>query len=380
MCHKNHRTLRRRIGIHTKFQHLALLLLVLAAIGIWDSAWAHEFSIGPCQFQYMEPCTSKTIAFYIFSSEHPKDGPILLDPIDPHVPAHISLNRTNKLIVHGYGGSIDFNATKMIRKAYLRKPETNVFIVDWGKLARLPCYPTAAFNTKQAGECTATFLIGLQANHPEFSTRDLHAIGFSLGAHVLSFTSNALEKSIGFKFRRITGLDPALPFFATARAHWKLDQGDADFVDVIHTNAGVYGKIETCGHVDFYMNGGQNQPGCENHPNQPLCSHKMSAAFFAESINSKQGFWATRCSSYFSYFFGFCKYRVEQQQQSQQSLLAEESGSRQEEEPSNAVAFGENLNNEHDSNRILMGEYCSNTVEGVYFVQTNREPPFAMGF
>ena len=35
-------------------------------------------------------------------------------------------------------------------------------------------------------------------------------------------------------------------------------------MDVIHTNAGVYGKIETCGHVDFYMNGGQNQPICEN--------------------------------------------------------------------------------------------------------------------
>lgn len=61
-----------------------------------------------------------------------------------------------------------------------------------------------------------------------------------------------------------TGLDPALPFFATARQHWKLDITDADFVDVIHTNAGVYGKIETCGHVDFYMNGGQNQPICEN--------------------------------------------------------------------------------------------------------------------
>ncbi|KXJ70518.1 hypothetical protein RP20_CCG023284, partial [Aedes albopictus] len=148
--------------------------------------------------------------------------------------------------------------------AYLKQPRTNVFVVDWGKLSRLPCYPTAAFNTKQAGECTATFLIGLKANHPEFSCRDLHSIGFSLGAHVLSFTSNALEKSIGTKFRRITGLDPALPFFATARQQWKLDLTDADFVDVIHTNAGVFGKIETCGHVDFYMNGGQTQPMCEN--------------------------------------------------------------------------------------------------------------------
>uniref|UniRef100_A0A182MGH1 Lipase domain-containing protein n=1 Tax=Anopheles culicifacies TaxID=139723 RepID=A0A182MGH1_9DIPT len=160
-----------------------------------------------------------------------------------------------------------------------------------------------------------------------------------------------------------------------------MDQSDADFVDVIHTNAGVYGKIEACGHVDFYMNGGQNQPGCEKDSNQPLCSHKMSAAYFAESINSKQGFWATRCTSYFAYFFGFCKYRVEQQQQQQQqSLIADEDSSRQEEtttQPDMATQ-GEN-NNVQDTDRILMGEYCSNTVEGVYFVPTNPKPPFAMG-
>ncbi|XP_052864484.1 uncharacterized protein LOC128271087 [Anopheles cruzii] len=358
------------------------LLLIWLAIAI--GARAHDWKIGPCQVQFLEPCTSKTIAFYVFSSDHPNDGPILLDSIDPRVPEHISLNLTNKLIVHGYGGSIDFNATKKIRKAYLRQPHTNVFIVDWGKLSRLPCYPTAAFNTKQAGECTATFLLGLQANHPEFSSRELHAIGFSLGAHVLSFTSNALEKSIGVRFKRITGLDPALPFFATARPHWKLDQGDADFVDVIHTNAGVYGKIETCGHVDFYMNGGQNQPGCENDPNQPLCSHKMAAAYFAESINSKHGFWATRCTSYFAYFFGFCKYRVDQQQQQQSSIAGGDSRrSRSSEEAVTSqppvTVFGEN-NNEFDSDRILMGEHCSETVEGVYFVATNPEPPYAMGF
>lgn len=42
----------------------------------------------------------------------------------------------------------------------------------------------------------------------------------------------------------------------------KLDASDADFVDVIHTNALLQGKIERCGHADFYMNGGVLQPGC----------------------------------------------------------------------------------------------------------------------
>lgn len=32
-----------------------------------------------------------------------------------------------------------------------------------------------------------------------------------------------------------------------------------NFVDVIHTNSGVYGKLESCGTVDFFMNNGQFQ-------------------------------------------------------------------------------------------------------------------------
>lgn len=183
-------------------------------------------------------------------------------------------------------------------------------------------YPSAAINTKQAGECTAQFLMSMEENNEGFKASNVHAIGFSLGAHVASFASmnlnkfmarlnrlfstwhfcfagNAIEKSLGVKFNRITGnehdgsfhlkvdvnesiihlgLDPALPFFATARHHWKLDSTDGyaaaprhqsfmkiwilfcrNFVDVIHTNSGVYGKLETCGSVDFFMNNGQYQ-------------------------------------------------------------------------------------------------------------------------
>ena len=58
-----------------------------------------------------------------------------------------------------------------------------------------------------------------------------------------------------------------MPLFITANIDEKLDPSDADFVDVIHTNALVQGKIERCGHVDFYMNGGIMQPGCMSNGN-----------------------------------------------------------------------------------------------------------------
>lgn len=59
------------------------------------------------------------------------------------------------------------------------------------------------------------------------------------------------------------GLDPALPFFTSSDHRSKLDKSDARFVDVIHTNVGVFGKIEPSGHIDFYVNGGKTQIACE---------------------------------------------------------------------------------------------------------------------
>lgn len=42
-------------------------------------------------------------------------------------------------------------------------------------------YPSAAINTKQAGECTAQFLMGMEENNEGFKASNVHAIGFSLG-------------------------------------------------------------------------------------------------------------------------------------------------------------------------------------------------------
>lgn len=165
-----------------------------------------QFEMGTCLFQYLEPCAQKFINFYVFSSDMPNEGPVRIDPDNITWPDGIDLRKTNKMIIHGYGGNWDFYATKKIRKEYLRNRDTNVFVVDWGKLAQLPCYPSAAVNTKQAGECTAIFLLKLRAFYGrEFMVRNMHAVGFSLGAHVAAFASNALERHVNQRFDRITG-------------------------------------------------------------------------------------------------------------------------------------------------------------------------------
>lgn len=68
-------------------------------------------------------------------------------------------------------------------------------------------------------------------------------------------------------------LDPAMPLFVTTDVDNKLDASDAEFVDVLHTNSLVQGKVERCGHVDFYLNGGIIQPGCNGFGINPFqCS------------------------------------------------------------------------------------------------------------
>ena len=51
--------------------------------------------------------------------------------------------------------------------------------------------------------------------------------------------------------------------FITGRTDFRLDESDALYVDVIHSNAGVLGTTIASGHTDFWPNGGTLQPGCQ---------------------------------------------------------------------------------------------------------------------
>jgi len=45
---------------------------------------------------------------------------------------------------------------------------------------------------------------------------------------------------------------------------YKLDKSKAEFVDVLHTDAGIMGTTQLSGNVDFFANGGRSsdQPAC----------------------------------------------------------------------------------------------------------------------
>ncbi|KAG8039694.1 hypothetical protein G9C98_000423 [Cotesia typhae] len=144
----------------------------------------------------------------------------------------------------------------------------------------------------------ATITYGLKLN-------DVHLIGHSLGAHIAGYAGEKLHGKIG----RISGLDPAMPDFEKMPIHVRLDSTDAKLVDVIHTDSlrivrlGIY---QPCGHLDFYPNDGDDQPGCSELFFGEVCDHTRAIKLFTESINSKCQFIAHKCPRYEDFIGGKC--------------------------------------------------------------------------
>lgn len=93
----------------------------------------------------------------------------------------------------------------------------------------------------------------------------------------------------------------------------------SSFVVSLVTGLGMSAPI---GHMDFYPNGGQNQPGCNqgmmkyiNRENGSFyqgmrrflaCDHVRAHEYFNESVNSQCDFIAIECDSYEDFLKGEC--------------------------------------------------------------------------
>ena len=133
--------------------------------------------------------------------------------------------------------------------------DCNFVSVNWEGLAAGPNYFAAAANVDAVGVRTAR-LIDLLIRQAGGDLNQFHLIGFSLGAHVMGKAGQ--NTTIGSLLPRITGLDPAFPQFSVQDTDGRLDQTDAQFVDVIHTNSGslMEGALSFAspiGTVDFYV-------------------------------------------------------------------------------------------------------------------------------
>lgn len=157
------------------------------------------------------------------------------------------------------------------RPAYGNHGGYNLFVVEYSRFSRPPCYVSNLNNVRYISRCVADYLNDLRAMGVSVES----CIGHSLGAIICGALKNYLKfelnKIIGKTFRhwsqgsasnfkfQFLGLDPALPLIY---GNLRLKKSSAKSVHVLQTNAGSFGDVGSVGHVNVCVNGGLMQPYC----------------------------------------------------------------------------------------------------------------------
>lgn len=204
-----------------------------------------------------------------------------------------------KVLIHGWNLKGTSQWYDPLKTAYFKKSPHNIILIDWSK-ACSESYANTSANTKLLGQYIGDFILstGIELDK-------VHIIGHSLGSHIAGFIGKHIFAKSGNKIFRITATDPAAPGFEhpNVNENNRLDKIDATFVDVIHTNIGLYGFFDSIGHVDFYPNGGLDQPGCPPFKVDDTCSHRKSSAYLIKSVY-ETNIMATESSSWEEFLKG----------------------------------------------------------------------------
>lgn len=197
--------------------------------------------------------------------------------------------------------------------AFLEQGDYNVIRVDWGD-GSLPMYSQAAANIRVVG-LEIAYLANHFISNYGVDPANIHLLGHSLGSHASGYAG---EKIAGLG--RISGLDPAGPYFTNTPSFIRIDSTDAVYVDNIHTDADTilllgYGTEQEMGNVDFYPNSGHDQPGCdpvsigleviedlpEGIRDLGACSHGRAYKLYTDSLKEPCPYLAHECIDYASF-------------------------------------------------------------------------------
>ncbi|XP_050079714.1 uncharacterized protein LOC126567538 [Anopheles maculipalpis] len=250
---------------------------------------------------------------------------------------HWNGGRQTRFIIHGWNNNGGSEVNVAIRNAYLDRADINVIVVDWGGGAQNPNYVTSRNHINAVGAAVARFIDFLNQSGG-LAFNNVYVTGHSLGGHTAGIVGKRVTRG---RLNTVVALDPALPLFSINDPGNRVASGDANYVEVIHTNGGLLGFDLPLGQADFYPNGGRSQPGC-GVDLAGTCAHSRAHQFFAESVRPAQsGFNSVRCANY-------------------DQILN-----------NNCVSSGANARMGGEPSNIGRG------VNGVYFLTTNAQSPFA---
>ncbi|XP_068597768.1 inactive pancreatic lipase-related protein 1-like [Brachionichthys hirsutus] len=227
--------------------------------------------------------------------------------------------RASKFIIPGYLETGDEDWPQNMCKVLVKKLGVNCVAVEWKKGVKTR-YAQAANNARVVAAQVASMITFLTGTYNQTATK-FHIIGHSIGAHAAGDVGTRIPG-----LARITGLDPAEPYFQDTDVSVRLDASDATFVDAIHTDGLPFnsklglGTSQSVGHLDFYPNGGELMPGCSTNRGKPEdldaiwegtkrfdpCNHVRAHQYYTESITEPQGFMGFPCSDEDAFMAGKC--------------------------------------------------------------------------
>ncbi|XP_012662355.1 lipase member H [Otolemur garnettii] len=215
-----------------------------------------------------------------------------------------NLNVTKKttFIVHGFRptGSPPVWIGDLV-EGLLFVEDMNVVVVDWNRGATTLIYTNAASKTKNVATVLKEFIDQMLVRPVSHLYLRDQSPGWLQVTHGVGLPSNSVF---------LPGLDPAGPLFNGKPPQDRLDPSDAQFVDVIHSDIDALGYREPLGHIDFYPNGGLDQPGCPKTIFGGMqyfkCDHQRSVYLYLSSLTESCTITAYPCDSYRDYRNGKC--------------------------------------------------------------------------
>ncbi|XP_051841294.1 phospholipase A1 member A [Antechinus flavipes] len=247
--------------------------------------------------------TNLKVQFLLFTPLDPGCGKLVRESSDLQN-SGFNTSLETKLIIHGFRflGTKPSWIDKFIH-TLLHVANVNVIAVDW-VYGSTGVYYSAVDNVIKLGLEISQFIKNLLVLG--ISKSSIHIIGVSLGAHVGGMVGNFYKGQLG----RITGLDPAGPEYTKASLEERLDPGDALFVEAIHTDTDNLGIRIPVGHVDYFVNGGQDQPGCPSfiHAgyNYLICDHMRAVHLYISALENSCPLIAFPCTSFKDFLSGDC--------------------------------------------------------------------------
>ncbi|XP_031626943.1 lipase member I-like [Contarinia nasturtii] len=190
--------------------------------------------------------------------------------------AQFDVLRKTVLYIHSYLEGPEHESVNTIVDAYLQRNDHNVLIMDWSQLAKGNYLIDVVPNAKQLATKMSEVVLdwvdeGMDVNR-------FHVIGHGIGGQMAGMIGRcAHRKSEGeTKLMRVTALDPPAAFPLGARVNEK----DAEFVDIIFTDAWFHSTPKSSGTVNFW-------PSCPQRKSK-LSDDRRAWQMWAETVQPSE--------------------------------------------------------------------------------------------